>query len=149
MDESVTSPDEGAPLPADHPLHLPPYARAMGMEIDRIEDGVPVIGMDYTERAVGRPGYLHGGAIGGMLEMAAFTALRAELDRTGAAMRIKPVNISIEYLRGGVDHRTYAMGRVTRAGRRVANVRVEAWQADRDKPVASCWMNFLLAPKAG
>jgi hypothetical protein len=30
----------------------------------------------------------------------------------------------------------------------VANVRVEAWQADRDKPVASCWMNFLLAPKA-
>jgi hypothetical protein len=64
MDESVTSPEEGTPLPADHPLHLP-YARAMGMEIDRIEDGVPVIGMDYTERAVGRPGYLHGGAIGG------------------------------------------------------------------------------------
>ena len=125
---------------------LPPYARAMGMEIDHIEDGVPIIGMDFADRTQGRPGFLHGGAIGGLLEMAGYAALRAELDRQGNDARMKPVNINIEYLRGGVKERTYARGEVLRAGRRVANVRVEAWQGDREKLVASSWMNFLLAP---
>jgi len=37
---------------------------------------------------------------------------------------------------------------VIRSGRRIANVRAEAWQGERDKPLASCWMNFLLKPKA-
>lgn len=125
---------------------LPPYARAMGMEIDHIDDGVPIIGMDFADRTQGRPGFLHGGAIGGLLEMAAHAALRAELDRQGSALRMKPVNITIDYLRGGVKERTYARGEVLRAGRRIANVRVEAWQGDREKLVASSWMNFLLAP---
>jgi len=124
---------------------LPPYARAMGMEIDHIEDGVPIIGMDFADRTQGRPGYLHGGAIGGLLEMAGYAALRAELERQGNDARMKPININIEYLRGGVKERTYARGEVLRAGRRVANVRVEAWQGDREKLVASSWMNFLLA----
>jgi uncharacterized protein (TIGR00369 family) len=124
---------------------LPPYARAMGMEIDHIEDGVPVVGMDFADRAQGRPGYLHGGAISGLLEIAAHAALRAELDRQGSELRMKPINISIEFLRGGVQERTFARGEVLRAGRRVANVRVEAWQGDRAKLVASSWMNFLLA----
>lgn len=129
---------------------LPPYARAMGMEIDHIEDGVPIIGMDFSDRTQGRPGFLHGGAIGGLLEMAGYAALRAELERQGNDARMKPVNINIEYLRGAVKDRTYARGEVLRAGRRVANVRVEAWQGDREKLVASSWMNFLLAaPKEG
>jgi uncharacterized protein (TIGR00369 family) len=127
-------------------FRLPPYARAMGMEIDHIEDGVPIIGMDFADRTQGRPGFLHGGAIGGLLEMAAHAALRAELDRQGNESRMKPINITIDYLRGGVQERTYARGEVLRAGRRVANVRVEAWQGDRAKLVASSWMNFLLAP---
>ncbi|MBX9663064.1 PaaI family thioesterase [Novosphingobium sp.] len=126
---------------------LPPYARTMGMDVDHIEDGgVPVIAMDFADKVQGRPGFLHGGAIGGLLEMAAHAALRAELDRQGSDARIKPVNISIEYLRGGLQERTFARGEVIRAGRRVANVRVEAWQGDRSKLVASSWMNFLLAP---
>lgn len=129
-------------------LGLPPYARAMGMELETDVDGRPVIAMDFSDRATGRPGFLHGGAIGGMLEMAAFAALQAELARDGLAMTIKPINISIEYLRGGTPQRTFARGEVLRAGRRVANVRVEAWQADEDKPVASCWMNFQLSPKS-
>lgn len=138
---------------------LPPYARSMGMEIDLTEDGTPIIAMDFSERAMGRPGFLHGGAIGGLLEMAAHAALRAELGRQaaerggaepGADIAMKPVNVSLEYLRNGMPQRTFAKGLVLRAGRRVANVRAEAWQTDREKPIASCWMNFLLAaPKAG
>lgn len=126
---------------------LPPYARATGMVVDHIDDGVPVIAVDYSSRIEGRPGYLHGGAIGGMLEAAAFMALHADLGPEDAAVRLKPINITVEYLRAGLQLRTFAKGSVVRTGRRIANVRVEAWQGDREKPVASCWMNFLIAPK--
>ena len=126
---------------------LPPYAQAMGMEFAGTDNGSPLIAMDFAERAMGRPGFLHGGAIGGLLEMAGFTELEAELERQGADVRIKPINISVEYLRGGLPERIYARGEVVRAGRRVANVRIDAWQSDRERPVASCWMNFQLSPK--
>ena len=126
---------------------LPPYARAMGMEFAGIENGSPLIAIDFSQRTMGRPGFFHGGVIGGVLEMAGFAALTAELERRGLDVRIKPINISTEYLRGGVQERLFARGEVVRAGRRVANVRIEAWQSDRDRPVASCWMNFQLSPK--
>lgn len=126
---------------------LPPYAVTMGMRIDQIVDGVPILTMDFSDRTVGRPGFIHGGAIGGLLEIASIIALRADLGDEGAGTRIKPVNVSIEYLRGGVMVQTFAIGQVIRAGRRIANVRAEAWQSDRDKPLASSWMNFLLKPK--
>ncbi len=128
-------------------IALPPYALAMGMMIDRMDQGSPVIAMDYSPRATGRPGFFHGGVIGGVLEMAGFAALSAEIARQGSDMRIRPINISTEYLRSGLPERLYARGEVVRAGRRVANVRIEAWQSDRDRPVASCWMNFQLSPR--
>ena len=126
---------------------LPPYAQAMGMAIDGIDAGSPVIGMDFAPRAMGRPGFMHCGAIGGVLEMAGYAALSAELERQGLDMRIKPINISTEYLRSGLPERIRARGEVVRSGRRVANVRVEAWQGDRERPVACCWMNFKLSAK--
>ena len=127
---------------------LPPYAKAMGMTVDHMADGAPVLTMDYTSRTIGRPGFLHGGVIAGMLEISAIVALRAHLGDEGMTVRFKPINISVEYLRGGLQAQTFAMGKVVRAGRRIANVRAEAWQADQDKPLASCWMNFLLKPKS-
>lgn len=130
-----------------HAIVLPPYARSMGMVVDRIEQGVPVIAMDYSDRALGRPGYLHGGAIGGLLEVAGFCALHAALGGADGTTRIKPINVTIEYLRGGTQQPTFAIGTVLRAGRRIANVQAEAWQADRNRPVASCWINFQLSPR--
>ena len=124
---------------------LPPYARALGIEVDRIDGAVPVLGLDFSERVHGRPGFLHGGAIGGLLEMAAISALRVALAERGAMPRLKPVNMTVEFLRGGTEQRTYAVGRVTRAGRRIANVSAEAWQDDPARPIASAWLNVLLA----
>ena len=127
---------------------LPPYALALGIAVERIDGGVPVLGLDFSEKVHGRPGFLHGGAIGGLLEMAAIAALRQALAQRGARLpRLKPVNMTVEFLRGGTDQRTYAIGRVTRAGRRIANVSAEAWQNDPARPIASAWMNVLLAPE--
>lgn len=126
---------------------MPPFARSMGIQVDHLADGVPVLAMNFSERVLGRPGFVHGGALAGLLETAAIIALRYDLGAEGETLRFKPVNISVEFLRGGTMVQTFAQGQVIRAGRRIANVRADAWQASRDKPVASCWMNFLLKPK--
>ena len=124
---------------------LPPYALSLGMTVERLENGVPLIAMTFDSKVEGRPGFLHGGAIGGLLEMAAIAALRAELLARDTQPQIKPVNVTLEYLRGGTRQRTFALGKVTRAGRRIANLSAEAWQDDPAKPIATAWMNVLLA----
>lgn len=138
-------------MSADDPLQvanqtvLPPYAQGLGIEIDHHEGHLPVLGVDFSDRIQGRPGYLHGGALSGLMEMAAIAALRAELAKRGAEVRMKPVNVSVEFMRGGTAQRTFAVGRVTRAGRRLAVVSAEAWQEDRSKPIATALMNVMLS----
>jgi acyl-coenzyme A thioesterase PaaI-like protein len=56
----------------------------------------------------------------------------------------KIIDFSLDYLRAGMDQDTYAFCRVTRQGGRVANVEVQAWQTDRDKPIALARAHFLL-----
>lgn len=124
---------------------LPPYARTLGITIAGWQDDAPLVALDPDERTLGRPGFVHGGALSGLLEMAAILALHAELMRRGETRRLKPVNVSIEFLRGARIERCFALGRVTRAGRRIANVTAEAWQQDRTKPVTEAWINILLA----
>lgn len=125
---------------------LPPYARSLGLKAVRIEHGAPLMELPFAENVHGRPGYFHGGALSGLLEIAGFTALRMALDAKGGGMRFKPVNVNVEFLRGATDAMpTVALGEVTRAGRRIANVSIRAWQDDREKPVAEAWMNFLLS----
>ena len=102
---------------------LPPYADALGIAVDHDEAGSPVLFFDYSERVAGRPGFLHGGAMSGLMEMACMAALRAEMERRGENMRLKPVNVQVEFMRGGTQQVTYALGNVTRAGRRVARGR--------------------------
>jgi uncharacterized protein (TIGR00369 family) len=125
---------------------LPPYARTLGMEVERLEHGVPVLAFDFAPAIHGRPGFVHGGAIGGLLEMAAMIALGSALRQRPGRVRFKPVNITVEYLRGATAQRTFAIGRINRAGRRIANVSAEAWQGDRAAPVATAWMNIRLVP---
>lgn len=122
---------------------LPPYALGLGCVIDHMDGDVPVLGCDYGPRVAGRPGFWHGGALSGLLEMAAVTAVQAAL---GIEMRrLKPVNVAVQFMRGGVEKRTYALGRVIREGRRLVNVSAEAWQDDRAKPLAMAQMHVMVA----
>lgn len=125
---------------------LPPYALGLGIALDRDEDGLPVLHMDFSERVLGRPGFLHGGALSGLLEMAGIAALRTELARRGEDVVLKPVNVQVEFMRGGTAQRTFAAGQITRAGRRIALINVTAWQDDRSRPIALAQMKILLSP---
>ena len=75
--------------------------------------------------------------------MAAIVALRHALADEGGG-RIKPVGVTVDFMRGGHDKPTRAVGVVTRLGGRVANVEATAWQDDPDKPIAKARMNYLI-----
>jgi uncharacterized protein (TIGR00369 family) len=126
---------------------LPPYARALDMTVVDEIDGAPVIGMPFANRVQGRPGFLHGGAISGMLEIAAIAAIHQALRAKGSDSNIKQVNVTVDFMRGGLNQMTFAVGEVTRLGRTMANVEARAWQENRDKPIAMGYMHYLIKAK--
>lgn len=125
------------------PMKLPPYAELLGLSIE--EDGAepPVLVMPFGPAVLGRPGFLHGGAISGLMEVAAIAALRRALAAEGGG-HIKPINVTVDFMRGGRDKETRAVGIITRLGTRVANVDSIAWQDDRARPIARARMNYLI-----
>lgn len=123
---------------------LPAYARSLGIVIAAMEDGSPVLAIPFGEIVEGRPTVFHGGATSGLLENAGYAALRAELARAGREHRLKPINVTVQFLSAAKSKPTYARGRVLRLGRRNANIEVEAWQDDRTRPVATAVMNVLM-----
>lgn len=129
----------------DHADKLPAYARSLGIRVDRVENDLPVLTVDFGPNVEGRPGAFHGGATAGLLENAGYAALRSVLLREGREPVLKPINITVQYLSAGKQKPTYALGRITRLGRRNANLTVEAWQDDRERPIASAVMNILMA----
>ena len=129
------------------PASLPPYALALEMSVVDEIDGAPVIGMPFADRVQGRPGFLHGGAISGLLEMAAVAAIHRALRAKGSDSAIKQVNVTIDFMRGGLGQMTYAVGEVTRLGRSMANVEARAWQDSREKPIAMGYMHYLIKAK--
>jgi len=122
-------------------MSLPPYAAFLGL-IEEPGETAPLYLLPFTIGVTGRPGFLHGGALGGLLEMAAIGALKQALGAVEA--RIKPINVTVDYMRGGRDKPTYARGTVTRLGNRIANVEAFAWQDEPERPIAAARMNFLI-----
>ena len=120
---------------------LPPYAQLLQLRIDD-SDGDCRFVMPFREDVVGRPGYLHGGAIAGLLEFAAFTSLSRALDDPEVAM--KPITITVDYMRGGTNRDTFATAEIQRLGSRIANVEATAWQTEKSSPIATARLNFLL-----
>ena len=122
---------------------LPPYARLLDLSVVTGDDGDHVV-MPFGDDVLGRPGFLHGGAIAGLLEFAAFTALAKALGEQ--RVTTKPVTITVDYMRGGAEALgdTFAAALIERLGKRIANVEAFAWQQDRTKPIAAARINFLL-----
>lgn len=122
-----------------------PYARWLGISVEMAE-GEPRGKLTFAPHIVGNPilPALHGGTIGALLES---TAIFQLLWQAETVILPKTISVTIEYLRSARPVDTYAKGVVTKHGRRVATVRVEAWQEDRDKPVATANAHFLILPR--
>jgi acyl-coenzyme A thioesterase PaaI-like protein len=122
---------------------LPPYAQLLQLRTEPGGDGQTLFVMPFHDDVVGRPGYLHGGAIAGLLEFAAYGELARALE--GRGLRPKPISVTVDFLLGGKNRDTFAAATIARLGARIANVEAFAWQKDRSTPIASARINFLLA----
>ena len=133
-----------------------PYISFLGVEFARRGDEVTAH-LSYTPKLIGNPMLpaLHGGATGAFLEITAITSLAwvtalEKMETESAwdgtfAPQPKTIDFSIDYLRSGKPQDAYARALILRRGRRVANVRVEAWQGERDKPFIAAHGHFLLS----
>jgi len=137
-----------------------PYNRLLGVRFDRLGDELTGR-LPYKPALIGNPERqaLHGGVTGSFLEIVALMQLaweqalaRMEADTEAAAAiaagRFPPmpktIDITIDYLRPGLARETFARATVQKAGRRVANLHVEAWQDSRSRPIAMLRGNFLM-----
>lgn len=121
-----------------------PYARTLGLQVDRRGNELTTV-MPFRDSLIGNPRLpaLHGGALGALLEFCILFQL--VFDDAGERLP-KTIDISIDYLRSGKPMESYARAEVVRRGRRVANVRAQVWQDERDRPIAAAHGNFLLQP---
>jgi len=121
-----------------------PYARYLGVTAT-VTDGRLITSLAYSPLNLGNPVLpaQHGGVVGAFLELAATFELLWNLECLTIP---KTVNVSIDYLRPAAPVTSYARGSITRFGRRVVNVRVEAWQEDELRPIAQGHAHFLVVP---
>jgi uncharacterized protein (TIGR00369 family) len=146
----MTSPALAAALktqPAGR-LDMLPYAALLDLSFEWA-NGELILQMPFDETLIGSPGRLHGGAIAGLLELAGLLTVIAGQPDGEALPRVRPVTVTVDFMREGAAQATRAAATITKLGRRVVNVHAQAWQdkdghASRDKPIAAAHINFVL-----
>ena len=118
-----------------------PYARFLEVREDNDEDGSLVV-LPFRDEIVGNVNLpaVHGGVVGAFLELTALLQLMEQ----GLERVPRPINFNSEFLRSVGPRDTCGRAEIVKHGRRIANVRVLAWQDDPTRPVAAGIGNFLL-----
>lgn len=118
-----------------------PYARFIGLRATLTDDRVR-LRLPFGPHLVGniKLSALHGGVVGACLESVALLQL---IHERGLPLP-KTIDFTIDYLRLAMGEELYAEAEVQRCGRRVANVRMRAFQASQVEPVALGRGNFLV-----
>ncbi|MCG9696436.1 PaaI family thioesterase [Shewanella sp. Isolate11] len=119
-----------------------PYAKFIGMEVVRFGDEL-VFQLPAKDENIGNPTLpaIHGGVIAGFMEMSAIVQLMVFMQTTKVP---KIVDFSIDYLRAGYHRDSFAECKITRQGRRVANVNINCWQTNRKSLIATARAHFLI-----
>jgi uncharacterized protein (TIGR00369 family) len=128
-------------------LDAVPYFVTMGF-IAQAQGGQLTVKMPFKQDLIGAPvpPRLHGGTLGALLETAGTLEAMLGLIRAGRtdAPLPKPIGLTVDFVREGRSHDTYAAATVTKLGKRIANVTAQAWQQDRDTLVASAVLHLLV-----
>ena len=141
-----------------------PIVDLLGVRFERLGDEITAR-LHFDPKLIGNPTLpaIHGGVTGAFLEITAIMTLAwdrtwADLTAGGAAAEAigegrfapmpKTIDITIDYLRSGRPRDVFARAEITKKGRRVANVRAEAWQDERARPIAGAHGHFMLPEPA-
>jgi acyl-coenzyme A thioesterase PaaI-like protein len=119
-----------------------PYAVFLGISAE-VKDTDILFILPGDSKLVGNPTLpaIHGGVVGAFMEQAAALHLVA---RMREPVLPKIINFSLDYLRPARLRDTYANCSLTRQGRQIANVSINAWQENSSMPVAIARAHFLL-----
>ncbi|MDB2534228.1 PaaI family thioesterase [Porticoccaceae bacterium] len=124
-------------------LDLIPYSSFIGAQARLEQDGV-LYWLDRRPSNIGNPSLpaIHGGVIGGFLELSAAIEILYTLD---VNLVPKVVDFSLDYLRPGRYKTIYANCTVLRQGNKLVNVTATAWQDDIQTPIATARCHFLIS----
>lgn len=142
-----------------------PYIQYLGIRFDRRGDELTAL-LPFDDGLIGNPllPAIHGGVTAAFLEVTAMItlswsylwsdiesgALDPDALARGQLPRLpKTIDFTVDYLRSGLPRDAYARARVTRSGRRYASVQAEAWQDNRDRPLAQATAHFLMPRREG
>jgi len=122
-------------------LDMIPYAAFIGAEV-KVDDQRLLYWLDKRPSNIGNPSLpaIHGGVIGGFLELAAAIEIIYNLNVSDMP---KVVDFSLDYLRPGRYRTIYASCKVMRQGKQLVNVSATAWQDDEQTPIATARCHFL------
>jgi len=135
-DHSTSSAEDKARLARQFILAIP-YCQALNMEMHEVGEGAAVISMPYSEALVGDPktGVIHGGAVSALMDTCGGAAVMSHPEALAATATI---DLRIDYMRGATPGDTItARAECHHLTRSVAFVRITAWDADRERPVAT------------
>jgi len=121
-----------------------PYSRALGMELHEIGQGIAVISMPYSGALVGDPktGVIHGGAVSALMDTCGGAAVMSHPEALAGTATI---DLRIDYMRAATPQQTItARAECYHLTRSVAFVRIKAWDADEDRPVAAATGSFTV-----
>jgi acyl-coenzyme A thioesterase PaaI-like protein len=118
-------------------IEASPYLHRLGITAT-VAGAAATLHLTYSPDRVGFRA-LHAGPLAALLEAAASLQLRLRTED-----RPRLASLTMAYLRPGLLEDTFARAHIVKRGRRVCNVRAEAWQSDPARPIATAEGVFLL-----
>jgi uncharacterized protein (TIGR00369 family) len=99
-----------------------PYARLLGIELEKVVPGEATLTLATRPELSQNHGVVHGGAIASLIDTATAFAILTLLE---PEERVTTVDLTISYLRPGLEGQMRATARVLRHGRRLLTTSAE------------------------
>ncbi|MEC5214215.1 uncharacterized protein (TIGR00369 family) [Polaromonas sp. CG_9.5] len=116
----------------------------LGARLVRVEPGLCEVALPYSECVNQQQGGFHGGAMGALADIAGGYAA---LTQVAPDMEVTTVEYKINFLAGFKDGELRAVGRVTRAGKRIIVTTAEVLHLSPDGKQSACaLMQQTIAP---